>query len=294
MKVLLTGATGFVGSSVLKELQSAGHQTFAASRGGKNLHGAKGVALEVTHLDSVTRVVDLVQPDAVIHLVGIIAEKGSQTFDAVHVQATQHLLKALKPYRSRFVHMSALGAKEDSPSRYFSSKAKAETLVKSSGLPYSIFKPSLIFGPGDDFFGKVLKNLVALPPIVPVIGDGHFPFRPVWVGDVSRALVRALELPQTLGQSYELTGPTEYTFKALLSLELEALGKKKPMLHVPLFLMNLIVPMMQILPNPPITTDQYHMLLEGNTANPSPAREVFGLAMESLEVWLPRILADKF
>ncbi len=297
MKVLVTGATGFVGKAVVQDLLVAGHQVVAGSRGGKQVHSAQGISLDVTNPDSVRRVVDTVQPEAVIHLVGIIREKGSQTFEAVHTVGTQNLLEALKPYRSRLVHMSALGAALDSPSGYSSSKARAENAVKASGLPYTIFRPSLIFGPGDDFFGNVLKNLVSLPPIVPIIGDGLFPFRPVWVGDVSRAFVRALELPhsvgQSLGQSFDLTGPTEYTFKELLSLELAALGRKKPMLHVPLFVMNLMVPLMQILPNPPITKDQYSMLKAGNTANPSPAREVFGLEMESLEAWLPRILLPK-
>jgi uncharacterized protein YbjT (DUF2867 family) len=293
VKVLVTGATGFVGRAVVQDLLLAGHQVFAGSRGGKAVHQAQGVSLEMTNPESVARAVDTAQPEAVLHLVGIIREKGSQTFEAVHHQATRSLLEALKPYRSRFVHMSALGAALDAPSGYSSSKARAEDAVRASALPYTIFRPSLIFGPGDDFFGNVLKNLVSLPPVVPVIGDGLFPFRPVWVGDVSRAFVRALELPHSVGQSYDLTGPTEFTFKELLSLELAALGRKKPMLHVPLFAMNLMVPLMQILPNPPITKDQYSMLKAGNTANPSPAREVFGLAMESLEAWLPRILQPK-
>lgn len=296
MKVLVTGATGFVGRRVVQDLLATGHQVYAGSRGGKEVPGAtgaKGITLEVTNPDSVRRAVDSVQPEAVIHLVGIIREKGNQTFEAVHTQGTQNLLEALKPYGSRFVHMSALGAAQDSPSGYSSSKARAENAVKASALPYTIFRPSLIFGPSDDFFGTVLKNLVSLPPVVPIIGDGLFPFRPVWVGDVSRAFVRALELPQSVGQSFDLTGPTEYTFKELLTLELAALGRKKPMLHVPLFLMNLLVPMMQILPNPPITKDQYAMLKAGNTANPSPAREVFGLEMQSLETWLPHILGTK-
>ena len=290
MRVLVSGATGFVGKRVVQDLLAAGHTVFAGSREGKPAQGATPLRLDVTDPLSAQAAINAAQPEAVVHLVGIIGEKGTQTFERVHHQGTRNLLEAAHNLRPRWLQMSALGAREGTSSRYFTSKAQAEGRVKTSGLEYTIFQPSLIFGEGDDFFGKVLKNLVSVGPVVPVIGNGLFPFRPVWVGDVSRAFVAALEKPDSIGKSYLVTGPQEYTFKELLSLELAALGRRKPMLHVPLWAMNLVVPLMQILPNPPITGDQYAMLLDGNSGDPAPARDAFSLTLERLEDWLPRIL----
>ncbi|WP_241191258.1 complex I NDUFA9 subunit family protein [Deinococcus psychrotolerans] len=288
-RILVTGATGFVGKAVVTELLRRGYTVFAGSREGKGLPGAAGVKADVTSREGMLAAVGDVQPSAVIHLVGIIAEKGDQTFGKVHVEGTRNVLAAL-PAGARYVHMSALGADPASKSGYSSTKGQAEQLVRTSGAAYTIFEPSLIFGPGDDFFGRVLKNLVSQAPIVPQIGDGHFPFRPVSIQDVAAAFAGALERPETLGQTYQLTGPVQYSFRELLQLELRALGKRKPVVPVPLPLMNLAVPLMNMLPNPPITKDQYAMLLEGSTADPEPARRAFDLPMLNLEEELPKLL----
>ncbi len=291
LRVLVSGASGFVGKAVVAELLRRGHTVLAGSREGRSLMGAEGVELDVTRAESVQAAVDVARPGAVVHLVGIIAEKGEQTFGAVHVEGTRHMLSAL-PAGARYLHMSALGADPASQSRYSSTKGQAEQLVRASGAAYTIFEPSLIFGPGDDFFGRVLKNLVSQAPVVPQIGDGHFPFRPVSIEDVAAAFAVALERPETAGQTYQLTGPVEYTFRELLQLELRALGKRKPLVAVPLPLMNLAVPLMNVLPNPPITKDQYAMLLAGNTADPEPARRAFDLPMLNLEETLPHLLQN--
>lgn len=292
MRVLVTGGTGFVGRAVVGELLGRGHTVYAGSRRGDALPGAAGVPLDVTDAGSVLRAVSEASPDAVIHLVGIIAEEGPQTFERVHLEGTRHVLAAT-PRQARYVHMSALGAREDSASGYSRSKAQAERLVRESGLDWTIFQPSLIFGVGDDFFGRVLRELVSTAPVVPMIGDGSFPFRPVSVQDVSRAFAGALEQPETVGQTYTLTGPEEFTFRQLLEMELAALGRKKPIVPVPLALMNLMVPAMQVLPKPPITRDQYAMLKEGNTAPNEPARSTFDLPMLRLEDHLPGIVAER-
>ncbi|SMB90674.1 complex I NDUFA9 subunit family protein [Deinococcus hopiensis] len=290
MNVLVTGATGFVGRAVVGELLTRGHTVFAGSRRGGALPGTVGVPLDVTDPGSVFRASGHARPDAVVHLVGIIAEQGEQTFTRVHVEGTRNVLAACARH-TRYVHMSALGAREDSGSGYSRSKAQAERLVRESGLSWTIFQPSLIFGVGDDFFGRVLRELVGTAPVVPQIGDGSFPFRPVSVQDVALAFAGALERPETVGQTYALTGPEEFTFRQLLKLELSALGKRKPIAPVPLALMNLLVPAMQVLPKPPITRDQYAMLKEGNTAPNGPAREAFGLPMHRLEDALPSIVS---
>lgn len=291
MRVLVTGGNGFVGRAVARALRAEGHEVVAGSRRGEGVEGTRGVRLDVTDEASVRKAVSEVRPDAVVHLVGIIAEvaRERQTFERVHVEGTRHLVTAL-PAGTRLLHMSALGANENSRSGYSASKARAERIVRDSNLRATIFRPSLIFGRGDDFFGRVLKNLVSQGPIVPVIGDGSFKFRPVSAPDVAQAFERALAEPGLAGHTFDLTGPREYRFDDLLRLELAALGKKKPLVNVPLFLMNLAVPAMQILPKPPITRDQYAMLLEGNTADPEPARSAFDLPMRRLEDDLPEIV----
>lgn len=289
MRILVTGATGFVGKAVVAKLLERGHTVFAGSRRGISVAGANAVKLDVTQSGTVLKAVGQSDPQAVIHLVGIIQEKGEQNFDRVHVEGTRNVLAAI-PKTARYVHMSALGADISSASNYSRTKGQAEELVRTSGLNWTIFRPSLIFGVGDDFFGRVLKELVSTGPIVPQIGNGSFPFRPVSVQDVAQAFAMALEKPDSSGQNYDLTGPQEFSFRQLLELELQALGKKKTIVPVPLPLMDIAVPMMQILPNPPITKDQYAMLKAGNTANNEPAKSTFDLPMLRLEDKLKEIV----
>ncbi|MDQ3396475.1 MAG: complex I NDUFA9 subunit family protein [Deinococcota bacterium] len=291
MKVLVTGASGFVGGHICDYLLTRGHSVTALSRSGKAQAGVIAVKGDVTTGEGLSFA--LSGAGAVIHLVGIIKERPPQvTFEKVHVEGTRQVLQAAEGAGvRRYLQMSALGANEGA-SRYFDSKARAEALVKASGLDWTVFRPSLIFGVGDDFFGHVLKGLVQSGPVVPQIGDGHFPFRPVWIGDVARAFEQSLSRPVTLGKSYDLVGPVEYSLAELLKLMKRALGVKKPVVPVPLTLMRLSLPALQLLPNPPITHDQFKMLLAGNTGDPREAGEVFDLEMRRLEEELPKILAS--
>ena len=219
MKVLLTGASGFIGRHLTTALLERGHSVVALSRTGAAPHpdvhavrgdvvSGEGLALAATGAD------------AVVHLVGIIQEAGpSVTFEKVHEQGTANMLAAAKGAGvGRFVHMSALGVEHPAGSRYMTSKARAEELVRSSTLDWTVFRPSLVFGVGDEFFSGTLAKLVKGPPIIPLIGDGHFPMRPVWVGDVARAFTQSLERPNTIGRCYTLVGPDEYSFRELLEL----------------------------------------------------------------------------
>lgn len=300
MNVLVTGATGYVGNYVVKALLEAGHVVTAVSRkgaksstaSGKNLGTVTGVKYVVADVGSGSGVLDAVRGcDVIVNLVGIIAQRGEQTFQRVHVDGTRRLIEAAESLGiKRFVQMSALGAAAGAASRYSATKFEAEELLRKSDLEWTIFRPSLIFGVGDDFFGRVLKNLVATP-VVPQIGDGLFPFRPVWVGDVAQCFAQALSNPATIGQTYDLVGPKEYTFRQLLDLEMDALGARKPVVPAPIFLMDLAVPLMQILGSlAPITTDQYAMLKAGNTADPTKMQQTFTLEGRSLEVELPKVL----
>ncbi len=301
MKVLVTGSTGYVGHYVVKALLAAGHSVVSVSRDAAKSKTASGAKLEVFgnveyRMGDVSNGNGLKEAmggvEAVVHLVGIIAEKGLQTFSRVHVDGTRNVLEAAKAAGiKRYLHMSALGASSNAVSGYSSSKFQAEELVRASGLDWTIFRPSLVFGVGDDFFGHVLKNLVSQAPIVPQIGDGMFLFRPIWVGDVAASFVQALAKPDTIGKIFDLVGPKEFTFKELSALMQTVLGLKKPVVAVPLPIMDIMVPIMNIVPTiAPITKDQYAMMKAGNTGNPDIMNQNFKLEQRKLETELPSIL----
>ena len=285
MRVLVVGGTGFVGRHVVARLLQGGHTPLVLARTPRDLPpGAVFLQGDITR-----EVPDLAGVEAAIYLAGIIRERG-QTFRQVHVEGVRNLLLGLKQAGvGRVLHMSALGARRGTGSRYYETKAEGEELVRNSGLSYAIFRPSLIFGPGDEFFGGVLRGLVCAPlPFVPLIGDGSFPFRPVYVGDVAEAFARALE--RGLEGTYDLVGPKEYTFRELLELTMAAVGRKKPFLPIPFPLMDLAVPLLSPLPFAPITRDQYLMLKGGNTAPFPEALKDLLPAPKALEEVLPTYL----
>uniref|UniRef100_A0A7C2C021 Complex I NDUFA9 subunit family protein n=1 Tax=Thermus islandicus TaxID=540988 RepID=A0A7C2C021_9DEIN len=265
MRVFVVGGTGFVGRHLVDRLLQGGHTPIVLARSSRPLpQGAVFVQGDITR-----EVPDVKGAEAAIYLAGVIRERG-QSFRAVHVEGVKNLLLAMREAGvERLLHMSALGARKGTGSRYYETKAEGEELVRQSGLKWTIFRPSLIFGPGDEFFGKILRGLVCAPlPFVPLIGDGRFPFRPVYVGDVAEAFALALE--RGLFGAHDLVGPKEYTFRELLALVMRTVGRKKPFLPIPLPLMDLLVPLLSPFPFAPITRDQYVMLKEGNTASPSP------------------------
>jgi len=291
MKVLVTGASGFVGRHVCRRLLADGHEVTGMSRRPDGL--PEGVSFRAADISTGEGLADAVDgQDAVIHLVGIIRETRSSSFDAVHISGTENVLAAmLATGPRRLLHMSALGARRGAASGYQDSKGRAEQLVRESGLDWTIMRPSLIFGPGDGFCAGTLRDLVRLPPVIPVVGDGSYPFRPVAIEDVVTAFSTALQLPATHGRSFDLVGPAEYTLRELLLLVRQQLGVRKPLVNIPLPLMHLGTRLFSLLPNPPVTRDELLMLLQGSTSDPEPARSTLGLQGIRLESQLAHILA---
>lgn len=281
MKVFLTGASGFVGRHMLARLLQQGHSVRALVRTmptqPKQQTEVQYVAGDVVSgegLDAGTQ-----GCDAVIHLVGIIMEKGKNTFEAVHHLGTKNVVEAAKRNRiRRFVQMSALGVRADGVAAYQTSKWRGEEEVRKSGIPYCILRPSLIFGPGDGFVTQMMDTMRKAPVFRPVPGNGKPKFRPIFVGDVTFCFEKALMAEAATNQTIELGGADELTLNEVLAEIARCAGVKKPAVHVPMPLMTLGAAIIEkVLPNPPVTTDQLRMLREGSTCDIGPMKRIFAI-----------------
>ena len=285
-RVFITGGTGFVGSGIVSSLNNVDLTLLARSPDKVSSTADFSVVQgDVTNPSSLVGKLDGF--DTVIHLVAIIEEHGSATFDSVIHQGTVNVVQEAKRAGVRhFIHMSALGATNDPRYAYHSAKWKAEQAVKSSGVPYTIFRPSVIFGP-DDGFINALAGLVRTFPVVPVVGSGQSRFQPVSLQDVADAFARAVADPATTqGQTYELGGARAYTYEEMLDVIASEMGKKRPKVHLPVGLMKLVVAASSPLPKklrPPVTSEQLKMLALDNSTAESAIESLIGRAPVSLE-----------
>lgn len=271
MKIFISGATGFVGGHLTQELLRRGHELrLLTHRRRRSTTGVEQIEGDVTRPETLE---DAVKGcDAVINLVGIVREFPFKdvTFKKLHIQATANMLAAAqKAGVRRYLQMSALGTRSGAVSNYHQSKWQAEQLVRSTGLDWTIFRPSLIFGPKDAFI-NMLASQLRLAPIMPVIGDGRYRLQPIHADDVASCFALALEMPETIGQTYELCGQDCMSYEELIDEIAAALGRTAPFKpHAPLGLMKLIIPVMQKIPLFPITMDQLQMLLEESVCDGS-------------------------
>ena len=267
MRIFLAGGTGFVGAHLVKALRERGHELrlLAHTRSSSPAIGIEQIEGDVTCPETFEQAVR--GCDAVINLVGIIREFPSRgiTFERLHVQATANMLAASrKAGIRRYLQMSALGTRPNAVSLYHKSKFRAEELVRSSGLDATILRPSIIYGPKDAFINMLAAQL-RLAPVMPVIGSGLYRLQPIHADDVARCFALALEMPETAGQCYDLCGNNRQSYVDMVDTVASAMGKTAPFKpHVPLGLMRVIIPVMQRVPQFPITMDQLQMLIEEN------------------------------
>jgi NADH dehydrogenase len=289
MKVFVTGGTGFVGGEILEELKQAGHSIRVlvrdpgsrstqaiASRFGAEAR--RGNVIDATSLEGA-----LDGCDAVAHLVGIIGEVGKNTFENVHTHGTENVVRAAQHAGvKRFVHMSALGTRANAVSRYHRSKWAAEEALCASGLDYTIFRPSLIYGPGDHFV-NVFAKVARLSPVVPIFGSQTSKFQPVSVKAVSTAFVRALTEPRSVGETYDLCGPETFTLPQIIDEILGVCERRRLKLPIPSWLAHCQAALMEfVLPKllrraSPLNRDALIMLREDNAGSAPPANELFKL-----------------
>lgn len=267
MNIFIAGGTGFVGGYLTTELLRRGHQLtlLSHSRSGTVTSGVTLVKGDVT--DPASYGTAMKGCDAVINLVGIIREFPAKgiTFERLHVEATAGMISAAQHAGVlRYLQMSALGTRLDAVSGYHRSKWRAEELVRGSGLAWTIFRPSLIFGPKDAFVNMLAANL-RLAPIMPTMGDGTYRLQPIHGADVARCFADALEMPETAGQTYQLCGEDRLSYRELLDAIANAMGKRDPFKPaLPLSIMKPVIKALQGISAFPITMDQLQMLLEEN------------------------------
>lgn len=282
MRIALTGATGFVGSGVLGRLLRRGHEVRVLVRDqtrAARLRDFGAVEVVAGSLGDEAALRSLVAgTEAVVHLVGIIAETKGQTYQTVHVEGTARLVAAAAAAGARrFVHMSALGARADAAATaYHRSKAAGEDVVRRSGLSHAIVRPAIIAGPGNVPL-KLMCDLLRLAPVLPVVGDGRYRIQPVSLDDVAEVFAIALERPDLVG-SFDVAGPEQLTWHEMMDRLEAALGVKRPRLGVPLPLVRLGAFLGDLAPDlAPITTEQLQMLLEGATTAENAIETRFGI-----------------
>jgi NADH dehydrogenase len=300
-RIAVLGGSGFIGRYVVKRLAERGE---VLTVGGRHAADAKFLKLkgDVGQVGLVNIAIDdervlpafLAGKDALINCVGILQEHGGQTFDLVHHSAPAKLARlAREAGIERLIHIAAIGADLRSTSAYCRSKAAGEQAVRDAFPTATILRPSIVFGPEDDFFNRFAK-LAQFAPFVPLIGGGETRVQPVYVGDVADTVIRALDDPAAAGRTYELGGPKVYTFRQLMELMLAEIKRKRRFIDLPFGLASLQARLMAILPNPPLTVDQVEMLKRDNVVSSGALTlATLGIEPTAVEAILPLYL-DRF
>jgi NADH dehydrogenase len=296
-RVFVTGGTGFVGKAVVRALLAHGFLVRCLVRPGsesdlKGFESIDRVPGDVMNADGLAPSME--GCSAVVHLVGIIRERRARgvTFERLHTEATRNMLAVARAAGiTRYAQMSALGTRPGARARYHRTKWEAEEAVRASKLDWTIFRPSIIFGRGDAFVSALARAVQRLP-VMPVLGDGRYRLQPVPVEQVAEGFARALRAPRSVGQTYEVAGPTPYAFVDLLDEIGRAVGRPRVRkMHVPLAPVRGLTRALDWLPFYPLSSDQLVMLEEESVTDPSRFFAELGLEPQPLPVGLRRMLA---
>jgi NADH dehydrogenase len=296
--ITVIGGTGFLGRYIVKLLAGAGYTVRVISRNpNAALHlktaGDVGqVVLVSGNLGKPESLADKLKGShAVINLVGILYESGSQRFSGLHTKGPETLAKLAKQAGvKRFIQISSLGIDKAVASRYAQSKLQGEKSLQAIFPEATILRPSVVFGPEDNFFNQ-FACMASLAPALPLIGGGKTRFQPVYVGDVARAVLACLRQDSTQGHTYELAGPQVYTFRQILQYIMNTIGKRRFLLPLPFPVASAMGAVAQWLPKPPLTLDQVRLLKYDNVASANALGFAqLGISPTAVEVIVPQYL----
>ena len=285
MKVLVTGASGFIGRRMVRRLISNGHSVRALVRDPERRavlpDTAETAQGDVLDPGSLVRTCEGI--DTVVHLVAAIRESGRLTFQRVNYEGTRNVLEAAEAAGvGRFVFASTIGATSDAALPYLSSRWMAEQDVARSTVQSVVLRFSAGFGEGDELF-NVLAAQVRLSPLVPIAGDGKVRFQPIHAGDAARCLADTCQRDDLVGQTLELGGPEYYTYDEMIDLIAVTLGAKVAKLHLPPAAVSMAAAVMEtFMPRPPVTREQLKMLRLDNTTALDSVESIFGFAPRPL------------
>ena len=300
--VTVFGGSGFLGRHTVRALAKAGYRIRVAVRHPNLAHflppmGQVGqiqlFKCNVTDADQVAAA--LAGADAAVNLTGILYPHGGQSFAGVHCEAAANIAAAARAAGVKtLVHVSAIGADPNSAARYAATKGEGEQRVREAFADASILRPSLVFGPEDEFFNK-FAGLARFLPALPLIGGGHTRFQPVFVGDVAAAIRRCIDDPGTHGKTFELGGPTVYSFKELMQIMLHEIDRKRVLFPMPFALATIkafFLQMSKVIGVAPLLTmDQVKLLRTDNVVGDSALTlKDLGIAPDALEAVLPSYL----
>jgi NADH dehydrogenase len=301
--VTVFGASGLIGRHTARALAKAGWRIRAVCRHPNLANYLLPAGLpgqiqlfkgNVRDDDCVARALE--GADAAVNLTGVLYSRGEQSFEVLHVDAAKRIGRLAREADVKMlVHLSAIGADPDADSSYAESKGRGERVLREEFPDATILRPSLVFGPEDQFFNK-FAWLARISPALPLIGGGCTKFQPVFVGDVAAAILRCLEDTSTSGRTYELGGPSVYTFKELMQLILREIGRKRVLVPWPFFLAFIDAFFLQmpslILPIAPLlTVDQVRLLKTDNVVHEGALTLAdLGIAPDAVEAMVPSYL----
>ena len=299
--VTVFGGSGFLGRHVVRALANRDYRIRVAVRrpelcGYLQPMGKVGqihaVQANLRYPQSIAAA--LRDANVAVNLVGILFERGRQRFDAIQAAGAEAVALAAKSAGASLVHVSAIGADANSPSRYARSKAEGERRVLAAAPAAIVMRPSIVFGPEDDFFNR-FAALARIAPALPLVGGGHTRFQPVFAGNVAEAIALAVDGGTKTGTIYELGGPDVRTFRQLMEFILVTIERRRLLLPVPFALMKLQASFAQFLPKPPITPDQVELLKRDNVVSDAARRdgrtlEALGIIPETIDAIVPTYL----